>query len=118
MDLFRRTAQGRGLLARVILAGSSADGRPTPVQRFAARRPVALALYAGTPIGVIIALAARPVLGTASGVFFVAANWVLVTCAFALVAFAERARQRLLDRVGKEHPSRRRELPGRKRLDL
>ncbi|MGW0513517.1 hypothetical protein ACWD1W_30460 [Streptomyces olivaceoviridis] len=71
---------------------------PTPVQRFAARRPVLLAVYAGTPIGLVIALAAWPRVRTVADVAFVLANWALVYCVFALVAYGERARQRLLAR--------------------
>jgi hypothetical protein len=55
-----------------------------------------LAVCAGTPIGLVIALAAWPRVRTATDVVFVLANWVLAYCVFALVAFGERARQRRL----------------------
>lgn len=86
-------------LARAVLHAAAGAGRsPTPVQRFAARRPVLLAMCAGTPIGLVIVLAARTRVRTAADVVFVLANCVLVYCVFALVAYGERARQRLLDR--------------------
>ncbi|MET8769209.1 hypothetical protein [Streptomyces sp. NPDC004658] len=70
----------------------------TPVQRFAARHPVLLAVYTGTPIGLVVVLAAWPRVRTAADVAFVLANCALVYCVFALVAYGERARQRLLGR--------------------
>ncbi|MER6066381.1 hypothetical protein [Streptomyces sp. NPDC001792] len=86
-------------LARGVLGAAAGAGRPpTPVQRFAARRPVLLAVYAGTPIGLVVVLAAWPRVRTAADVAFVLANCALVYCVFALVAYGERARQRLLGR--------------------
>ncbi|MFH9089708.1 hypothetical protein [Streptomyces sp. NPDC017673] len=86
-------------LARAVLGAAAGAGRPpTPVQRFAARRPVLLAVYAGTPIGLVLVLAVWPRVRTAADIAFVLANCVLVYCVFALVAYGERARQRLLAR--------------------
>ncbi|MEV5385367.1 hypothetical protein [Streptomyces sp. NPDC052721] len=109
MNFPRRAAQVYGLVAALartartaaltVLGAATGAGRPpTPVQRFAARRPVLLAVYAGTPIGLVIVLAARPRVRTAADVAFVLANCMLVYCVFALVAYGERARQRLLGR--------------------
>ncbi|MET8561086.1 hypothetical protein ABZV75_11040 [Streptomyces flaveolus] len=101
MNFPRRAAQVLGLaavLARSVLtalgAAAGAGRPPTPVQRFAARRPVLLAVSAGTPIGLVIVLAAWPRVRTAADVAFVLANCVLVYCVFALVAYGERARRR------------------------
>ncbi|POX64427.1 hypothetical protein C3492_05125 [Streptomyces sp. Ru62] len=87
------------VLARTVLGAAAGAGRPpTPVQRFAARRPVLLAVCAGTPIGLVVVLAAWPRVRTAADVAFVLANCVLVYCVFALAGYGERARQRLLGR--------------------
>ncbi|GLX49114.1 hypothetical protein Shyhy01_20640 [Streptomyces hygroscopicus subsp. hygroscopicus] len=98
----RSVARVSGLvaaLARAVLGAAAGAGRPpTPVQRFAARRPVLLAVYAGTPIGLVLVLAAWPRLHTTADIVFILANCVLVYCVFALVAYGERARQRLLGR--------------------
>ncbi|WP_320779288.1 hypothetical protein [Streptomyces sp. CRN 30] len=96
MGLLRRVRRTCARLdTRISGAGIAGRHRPpTVVQEFAARRPVVLALCASTPIAVVMALAARPVLGTADGVLFVLANWALVASAFALTGYAERARQR------------------------
>lgn len=86
-------------LARTVLGTAAGASRPpTPVQRFAARRPVLLAVYAGTPIGLVLVVAAWPRVRTAADVAFLLANCLLVYCVFALVAYGERARQRLLGR--------------------
>ncbi|GGM22460.1 hypothetical protein GCM10010129_78460 [Streptomyces fumigatiscleroticus] len=103
------------LLTRITDRDAVRNSRPpTATQEFAARRPVVLALCASTPIGIIMVLAARPRIGTASGLLFVLANWTLVACVFALAAYAERARRRRLRRavaagagsraVGREDP--------------
>ncbi|MFJ7495152.1 hypothetical protein ACIQZB_28925 [Streptomyces sp. NPDC097727] len=94
--LLRRMTGGRKHLATRIIEAAAARGDkpPTVIQAFAARRPVVLALWASTPIGIIMALAARSYVATARGALFVLANWVLVACVFALSAYAERSRQR------------------------
>ncbi|MEU6292520.1 hypothetical protein [Streptomyces sp. NPDC046988] len=92
--LRRMTPGWKRLVTRIIDAAARSDRPPTLVQAFAARRPVVLALCASTPIGVLMALAARSRLGTVRGALFVLANWVLVACVFALVGYAERFRQR------------------------
>ncbi len=93
--LRRMTPGWKRLVTRIIEAAAARNDRPpTVVQVFAARRPVVLALCASTPIGVLMALAARSRLGTVRGALFVLANWVLVACVFALVGYAERFRQR------------------------
>ncbi|WP_449341287.1 hypothetical protein, partial [Streptomyces canarius] len=64
---------------------------PTPIQRFAARRPVLLAVYAGTPIGLVLVVAAWPRVRTTADVAFLLANCLLVYCVFALVGIGEHA---------------------------
>ncbi len=93
--LRRMTPGWKRLVTRIAEITTVRDDKPpTVVQAFAARRPVVLALCASTPIGIIMALAARSGIGTVRGALFILANWVLVACVFALAGYAERARQR------------------------
>ncbi|MET9801698.1 hypothetical protein [Streptomyces sp. NPDC006368] len=74
------------------------------MQQFAARHPVLLALFSGTPVGLIVLLASWRTINTIGDFFFVLATCVAVYFAFGLTAYGERVRQQRLQRLGIWHP--------------
>lgn len=74
------------------------------MQQFAARRPVAVAVWVATPVTVLLGVASLDSLDTVGDVLLLLGGWLVFGLIFGLTALGERARQRRLQRLGLWEP--------------